>query len=252
VVYDGAARWRAVVIQRPVLGCASRCLAAAMRDGLTTYGCVRLDIAGDIIGQLLRLDLSDVTAEGPACQTTRTTLSALRLGDYLIATMPGELSVLLSDKLRAASPVDSAHTITVGYSQGHVGYMLTPEDWLLGGYEPSVSFWGPLEAEYIVERSAELLPLAMMPMRLDGAAAGTDRVVPPAVTDTFPIDNPAARRGTVPATVPADLWMRAGHPATAQPPAMVPRVSGLATSCGRRRPAVGRRPSARSVRPGRR
>ncbi len=206
--------------------------AAAMPnvDGLKTYGsCVRLDIAGDIIGQLLRLDLSDVTAEGPACQTTRTTLSALRLGDYLIATMPGELSVLLSDKLRAASPVDSAHTITVGYSQGHVGYMLTPEDWLLGGYEPSVSFWGPLEAEYIVERSAELLPLAMMPMRLDGAAAGADRVVPPAVTDTFPIDNPAARRGTVPATVPDDLWMRAGHPATAQPPAMVPRVSGLAT-----------------------
>lgn len=239
VVYDGAGALASPIDEYNAPVGAALCEsetamfpAAAMPnvDGLKTYGsCVRLDIAGDIIGQLLRLDLSDVTAEGPACQTTRTTLSALRLGDYLIATMPGELSVLLSDKLRAASPVDSAHTITVGYSQGHVGYMLTPEDWLLGGYEPSVSFWGPLEAEYIVERSAELLPLAMMPMRLDGAAAGADRVVPPAVTDTFPIDNPAPRRGTVPATVPADLWMRAGHPATAQPPAMVPRVSGLAT-----------------------
>ncbi|MBK9034170.1 MAG: neutral/alkaline non-lysosomal ceramidase N-terminal domain-containing protein [Myxococcales bacterium] len=206
--------------------------AAAMpnTDGLKTYGsCVRLDIAGDVIGQLLRLDLSDIGVDRPACQTTRTTISALRLGDYLVATMPGELSVLLSDKLRAASPVDSAHTITVGYSQGHVGYMLTPEDWLLGGYEPSVTFWGPLESEYIVERSAELLPLAMMPMRLDGAAAGTDRIVPPPVTDGFPIDNPATRRGTVPATVPADLWMRAGRPATSQPPATVARVSGLAT-----------------------
>ncbi|MBP6848177.1 MAG: neutral/alkaline non-lysosomal ceramidase N-terminal domain-containing protein, partial [Kofleriaceae bacterium] len=160
VVYDGAGALASPIDEYNAPVGAALCEsetamfpAAAMPnvDGLKTYGsCVRLDIAGDIIGQLLRLDLSDVTAEGPACQTTRTTLSALRLGDYLIATMPGELSVLLSDKLRAASPVDSAHTITVGYSQGHVGYMLTPEDWLLGGYEPSVSFWGPLEAEYIV------------------------------------------------------------------------------------------------------
>ena len=206
--------------------------AAAMpnTEGLPVYGsCVRLDIAGPVIGQLLRLDISDISENHPACQTTRTTISALRLGDYLIATMPGELSVLLADKLRAASPVDSAHTIAVGYSQGHVGYMLTPEDWLLGGYEPSVTFWGPLEAEYVVERSAELMPLAMMPMRMDAGATGKDRVVPPAVVDDFPIDAPATRRGTVPAAVPDDLWMRSGHPATAQPPATVPRVTGLAT-----------------------
>ena len=43
-------------------------------------------------------------------------------------------------------------TIVVGYAQGHVGYMLRPEDWVLGGYEPSVTFWGPLEAEYIAEQ----------------------------------------------------------------------------------------------------
>ena len=33
----------------------------------------------------------------------------------------------------------------------------------------------------------------------------------------------------MPATVPEDLWMRAGRPATAQPAATVARVSGLAT-----------------------
>jgi hypothetical protein len=88
---------------------------------------------------------------------------------------------------------------------------------------------GPLEAEYIVERAAELMPMAMMPTRMDGAAAGKNRVVPPAVVDDFPIDNPATRRGTVPAAVPEELWMRSGRPATAQPPTQVPRVSGLAT-----------------------
>ena len=41
------------------------------------------------------------------------------------------------------------HTVLLGYSQGHVGYMLRPEDWMMGGYEPSVTFWGPLAAEHI-------------------------------------------------------------------------------------------------------
>lgn len=206
--------------------------AAAMPgvEGLAPYGsCVRIDAAGEVLSQILKLSFPDIGPDRPACSNTRTTLSALRLGDYLVATMPGELSVLLADKLRAASPVDANHTIAIGYSQGHVGYMLTPEDWLLGGYEPSVTFWGPLESEYLLERLTELMPLALGANRADGAAGGASRVVPPTLVDDLPIDDPATRRGTVPATIPEDLWMRAGRPASAQPPATVPRVNGLAT-----------------------
>lgn len=206
--------------------------AAAMpgTEGLPVYGsCVRLDVASDVLSSILGLSFPDIKAGGVACQSTRTTISALWLDDYVIATIPGELSVLLADELRAASPVDSAHTIAIGYAQGHVGYTLTPEDWLQGGYEPSVTFWGPLEGEYLVERQAELMPLAMAPTRVDGAAAGKDRLVVPIETDTFPIDLPSPMAGTVPATVPEDLWMRSGRPADPQPPATVPRVTGLAT-----------------------
>lgn len=206
--------------------------AAAMPnvEGLIPYGsCVRIDEASLILGQILDLDFPDLGPDKPACSTTRTTLSALRLGDYLVASMPGELSVLLADKVRAVSPVDAPHTIAIGYSQGHVGYMMTPEDWVLGGYEPSITFWGPLESEYLVERLAELMPLAIGSTRADGAAGGANRIVPPTVVDDLPIDDPAPMRGTVPATVPADLWMRADRPATAQPAPTVPRVSGLAT-----------------------
>jgi len=199
-------------------------------EGLDVYGsCVRIDEAAPILSQILDLDFPDVGPDRVACQMTRTTISALRLGDYLVASIPGELSVLLADQLRAASPVDSMHTIAIGYSQGHVGYCLTPEDWLQGGYEPSVTFWGPLEGEYLVEQSARLMPAAMAPSRPDAAADGTDRVVMPSVTDDLPIDDPAPGRGTVPAQVPADLWMRAGLPAGPQPAAQVPRVHGLAT-----------------------
>jgi len=239
VIYDGAGAVRSPIdeFNAPVGAalCESESAlfpAAAMPDveGLVPYGsCVRIDEASLVLGQILDLELADLGPDKPACSTTRTTLSALRLGSYLVASMPGELSVLLADKVRATSPVDAAHTIAIGYSQGHVGYMLTPEDWLTGGYEPSVTFWGPLESEYLAERLSELMPLATGTTRGDGAQAGTDRIVPPPITDSLPVDDPAPHAGTVPATVPDDLWMRAGRPATAQPPTTVARVSGLAT-----------------------
>lgn len=206
--------------------------AAAMpgTDGLPVYGsCVRLDEAGAILGQILDLEIGDIAANQPACQTTRTTISALRLGDYLVGTIPGELSVLLADKVREASPVDAMHTIAVGYSQGHIGYCMTPEDWLQGGYEPSVTFGGPLEAEHVAEKLAALMPDAMLATRPDAAAGGANRVIIPVPEDDLPQDNPAPMAGSIPGQVPADLWMRAGRPASAQPAAQVPRVTGLAT-----------------------
>jgi neutral ceramidase len=142
--------------------------------------------------------------------------------------MPGELSVLIADLIRENSPVDAEHTVVVGYAQGHVGYLLRPEDWVLSGYEPSITFWGPLEAEYLAEQLEELLPLAMTPAREDGAAGGVDRVATPSVTDTYPIDDPAPMAGSVPATLAPEIWIRSGVPASAQPADQVERVSGLA------------------------
>jgi hypothetical protein len=100
---------------------------------------------------------------------------------------------------------------------------------MLGGYEPSVTFWGPLEAEYLGEQLEKLMPLAMMPTRQDGTAAGTDRLAIATPTDNIPIDDPAPDAGTVPATIPADEWQRTGQPTSAQPDAQIPRVAGIAT-----------------------
>jgi hypothetical protein len=132
-----------------------------------------------------------VTPTGPICQSTRTNLSALRLGDHVIGTLPGEVSVLIADKVRATSPVAAANTIVVGYAQGHVGYLMAPEDWALGGYEPSVTFWGPLEAEYLAEQLADLMPAVMTPAREDGTTGGRDRLATARATDDLPIDDPA-------------------------------------------------------------
>lgn len=190
--------------------------------------CLRVDTAAEILGHPNVLDIPFEAP--PVCASTRTTLSALRLGDFLVVTLPGEPVTLLADHVRSFSPFSELQTIVVGYAQGHVGYLLTADDWLLGGYEPSINSWGPLEAEYIAERARDLMALAVTPEREDAAAGGVDRLATPQVTDDdlLPPD-PAPMAGTVPATMYSGLYMR-GHvvPADAQPAAQVGRVDGIA------------------------
>jgi len=198
-------------------------------EGLKPYAsCAKVDDMTDIFEILLDTQFeSDATH--PVCQSTRTTISAFRIGDYVFGTLPGEPTVLIADLIRDNSPVDADHTVVLGYAQGEMGYILRPEDWLRGGYEASINLWGPLEGEYLAEQLEGLLPLAMTPEREDGTAGGTDRCAVPAVSDDLPIDDPAPMAGTIPTTVPDQVWLRSGAAASAQPPATVARVSGLAT-----------------------
>ena len=198
-------------------------------EGIKPYGsCLKLDLAGEILGPIFNIDFG-VDATHPVCETTRTTISALRIGDYVFGTLPGEVSILIADLVREKSPAGPDKTVVIGYSQGHVGYMLRPEDWMLGGYEPSVTFWGPLEAEYIVEKLLDLMPLARTPARENGVEGGTTRVATAHMTDNLQIDDPAPMAGTIPAAIPAVTWARTGTPAQAQPAAQIARVSGVAT-----------------------
>ncbi len=198
-------------------------------DGLPPYGsCVRLEVAAPVLADLIKLDLP-IDAAHPACQGTRTTISALRLGDYLVATVPGELSVMMADRIREDSPAGPGKTIALGYAQGHMGYFLTAEDWLQGGYEASINGWGPLEAEHIEEKLVELMPLALSDEREDGTEGGSDKVATVEVSDDLPVDDPAPGAGTVPdGALPEDLWLRVGAVPQAQPDASVPRISGHA------------------------
>ncbi len=197
-------------------------------EGVRPYGsCLRLDVAAEILGPVFGFDFG-ATEGKPVCEMTRTTVSALRLGDHLIGTLPGEVTKLIAELARQRSPRPDK-TIVVGYAQGHVGYMLRPEDWVLGGYESTVTFWGPLEAEMITEKMTGLLPLATTSEREDGAAGGTTRVASARITETLTLDEPAMMRGTVPSAIPGIVWARTGAPTQGQPSAQIPRVSGIAT-----------------------
>ncbi|HLL23297.1 MAG TPA: hypothetical protein VK427_14265, partial [Kofleriaceae bacterium] len=198
-------------------------------EGIKPYGsCLKLELAGEILGPIFKFDFG-VDATHPVCEMTRTTISALRIGDYVFGTLPGEVTLLLADLVREKSPVGADKTVVIGYAQGHVGYMLRPEDWMLGGYEPSVTFWGPLEAEYIAEKLVGLMPIVQTPARENAVDGGATRVATAQMTDNIPIDDPAPMAGTIPTTVPDVTWARTGTPTSAQPAAQIPRVAGIAT-----------------------
>ena len=79
-------------------------------QGIMPYGsCLRLDAAGDILGPIFQTDFG-VDETSPVCEETRTTISALRINDYVFGTMPGELTVMLATYMRTQSPVPADHT----------------------------------------------------------------------------------------------------------------------------------------------
>lgn len=225
--------------------------------GAPYASCAELGAAQRFISAILKVPEPPL----PTCETTRTTLSALRLSGIplvlrsvngsgapteekldaetlLWATLPGEPVSRLADLLRQRSPIGPDRTFVMGYSQGHIGYLLDVENWLQGGYEPSINIFGPLEGEWLMERSLDLLKLALSPEREDaesgGVGAGGQRfdrlqfvpksVQPPKIAST-------TLAGQVPTSIPPELYVRTHKnlPGQAQPQAQVTRVSGRAT-----------------------
>ncbi len=194
--------------------------------GLPAYhSCARLPDVTLVLAALM-----DVEFEGPpVCSSTRTTISALRLGDYVFATAPGEPVIGWADYVRAMSPVAADKTIVLGYAQGHIGYILTAEDWLVGGFEPSINLWGPLEGEVIGEALGELMKLVVTDEREDATTGGVDRLSGPMIDDPGVGDpDPSPLAGSVPSEIPDRLYARVTLPSQAQPLPTVERVTGVA------------------------
>jgi len=177
--------------------------------GLRPYrSCNRVELFVRLVNTLIA-PYEPVFQPGRAlCGSTRTAVSALRLGGHLFVTLPGEPLTILADRTRALSPVAPENTIVLGYANGHVGYLLTADDWLRGGYEANINFWGPLEGEYIVERAMELARLAVTPAREDGQRGGVDRWALPMENNTPQPPDAPQRAGTVPEEVPREVYAR--------------------------------------------
>lgn len=75
-------------------------------------------------------------------------MQALRVGDYLFLTIPGEPMVEYGFQIETAI-ADRAIPIVVGYANGHLGYICTADSYKYGGYEPEASPLLP-EAEPLI------------------------------------------------------------------------------------------------------
>lgn len=65
-------------------------------------------------------------------------LMAMKIGPYLLLTMPGEPMVEYGFKLEKAI-ADRAIPIIIGYANGNIGYIATSDAYKVGGYEPNTS-----------------------------------------------------------------------------------------------------------------
>lgn len=90
--------------------------------------------------------------------TVRADIQALRIGEYLFLTIPGEPFTAFQLQVEnALAAHDGLHVFVVGYANGSIGYVVTEDAYPFGGYEPGVSHLAP-ETESILV--AELVRLA--------------------------------------------------------------------------------------------
>jgi len=85
--------------------------------------------------------------------------------DLLLLGFPGEPTspfgwqsrgVLASVFRDAGYRTGPEEVLIWGYTQDYFGYLLTPEDWLAGGYEISINLWGPFWGEHVAQATWEL------------------------------------------------------------------------------------------------
>lgn len=86
-------------------------------------------------------------------------MSAFAIGPLLFVTCPGEPVTTWTLEARDLAKQFSGfeNVLMVGYSQDHWGYLLKEYDFLLGGYEPSIGAWGPLQGEFLLKQIEPLM-----------------------------------------------------------------------------------------------
>jgi hypothetical protein len=81
--------------------------------------------------------------------------TALRMGDLMWVTFPGEMFSGIGKKVKAASPATGAHLM--GYTNGYIGYFPEQTAYSEGGYEVATTHLDPAAEGTYLRELAELL-----------------------------------------------------------------------------------------------
>lgn len=205
--------------------------------------CSRVDAIAPLIAGTFDFTVDDIHLPFP--ETLKASVTATRIGpiptltpegevvqrDLFGGFFPGEVTATYSEQFRrrSAAELGLEGALTVGYAQDHEGYLLLPEDWLAGGYEPNINVWGPLQGEHILEGA-----LYMAGDALDGAHrhdpdptgwyAPFDWPTHPLPTRVPDLTPDAGTRLTEPTE---GFWVPEGFAPRFEVPAQVPRGAGV-------------------------
>lgn len=131
--------------------------------------CMEVELMSSLIVAFFDVAQEDMVLPLPETEKARITTSALGpiptllpdgttvTQDLLMGFWPGETTAMFTEqwRRRVAAETPFNQPLSIGYAQDHEGYMLIPEDWLLGEYEADITFWGPLVSEYLMEQAIE-------------------------------------------------------------------------------------------------
>ena len=84
-----------------------------------------------------------------------TPTTAVRIGDLMWVTFPGEMFHAIGQKVKAACP--ASHAFLMGYTNGYIGYFPQQKDFAEGGYEPGTSHLDPVAEGIYLRQIGELL-----------------------------------------------------------------------------------------------
>lgn len=111
-----------------------------------------LDAAGPEYG----LTPENITAIVEATAPETSYLGVLRLGDLLVVGIPGEFTSSLGVQVKQALASSGAkHPIIAGLANEWISYILPPEEYTQGGYEPGVSFYGDQLGPVVVSQAID-------------------------------------------------------------------------------------------------
>ncbi len=184
-----------------------------------------------------RINLAEFLG-APVVQLHKSVLSAFRVGELIVNTLPGEptseLGVSLTELVEAdaqAAGWANARAVQFGYAQDHHLYLLTPDDWFRGGYEASQNVWGWKLGPYLVAQARLTAAELFTEAREDTASPILPTWWPNLVDDTVvPTPSPEAGRivddlSDAPRGAMQVLRWIGGHPGADQPKAWLEQQS---------------------------
>ncbi|MBM3957859.1 MAG: neutral/alkaline non-lysosomal ceramidase N-terminal domain-containing protein, partial [Gemmatimonadetes bacterium] len=101
-----------------------------------------------------------LTAVLSALFPAKARVHAVRLGDALLVTAPGEMAADLGADLRARAAPAAKHPFIVGLANTYCGYILSPDEYDRGGYEAAVSVYGRDFGPWLVDALSKLMSTA--------------------------------------------------------------------------------------------